>query len=381
MKRFCFIWTVGALFSLVMGCVIVLTGSFFTRRFAGQPYDYLRHYYDFVNYAPEGTSYVRQVDSIVIINTHDSAFGSRDGFARLLDSLAILSPKAVGIDQIFPETGESAQSVDDALRAAVERFPHPLVTACRHHGADSLEHSFFTILSGVDYGIVNAPSFYAFAPADSVKGRPVERMVVTLARKAGYSVDETDLPVINYSHRSFRSLSKWEDINASTVNDRIVLIGDVDEAKDSYDVPFRINGKYQASGVCLNAYQLFSLIWPEEAFRVIPGGASFAICFILILLYSLGVTGWGLHKTRVLETRKDCPKCRVGLASVFYVLEPVGVLLVEGVALLSMVGIISLFHLIPNLWVFVAAVPFAGRGCHFAKAWADFKWPEEVSQS
>ena len=319
-----------------------------------------------MNYVHQGIAKQKSGDDIVIIDTHGDAFGSRAGFARLLDSLAALSPRAVGIDQIFPRTHESTAFEDSLLVRAVERFPHQLVTACRHYGGDSLEHSFFTDSSKVDFGIVNAQSFYAFSPADSVGKCSVKRLVVILAEKAG--IKDPDVPVVNYTNRSFRQLSKWEDISESNVKGKVVLIGDVYDTKDTFDLPFKIDGKYQASGVILNAYQLYSLMHSESSFHRISFWPSLLICFLLTLVYAFLSGIWTLTKAGWIRTRKE-PATRRILSTVFQIGEPLAMIFVEALALWGMVHAIGWGQRVPDLWVFMAAIPLFGRCLKVAKIW------------
>lgn len=357
----------GGVLSFLIGLVIVgASKMLLSGRLSGEPYSYLRYYYDFVNYVHKGVSQMKSGGDIVIIDTHDEAFGSRAGFARLMDSLAVLSPRAVGIDQIFPRTNESTAFEDSLLKRAVERFPHPLVTACRHYGRDSLEHSFFTIDSKVDFGIVNGQSFYAFSPSDTVKGRPVERLVVILAKKAGFY--DSNVSVVDYSNRSFLTLSKWEDVNEDNVKNKVILIGDIDNAKDSVDLPFKIEGKYSASGVLLNAYQLHSLMDKDSSFRRMSLWLSLLICFCLTVVYAFLAGIWTQVKAGWLRTRKE-PVTRRILTTVFLIGEPLALLFVEALALWGMVLAIGWGREIPNLLVFVAAAPFIGRCLKVAKIW------------
>lgn len=366
-KSFVYRVLTGGVLAFLIGFVIVgVSKSFLSGRTSGNPYSYLRYYYDYVNYVHHGIAKQKSGDDIVIINTHGDAFGSRAGFARLLDSLAALSPRAVGIDQIFPRTHESTAFEDSLLVRAVERFPHQLVTACRHYGGDSLEQSFFTDSSKVDFGIVNAQSFYAFSPADSVGGCSVKRLVVILAEKAG--IQDPDVPVVNYTNRSFSQLSEWEDISESNVKGKVVLIGDVYDTKDTFDLPFKIDGKYQASGVILNAYQLYSLMHPESSFHRMSFWLSLLISFILTLAYAFLSGIWTLTKAGWIRTRKE-PVTRRILSTVFLIGEPLAVILVEAMALWVMAHAIGWWQRIPDLWVFMVAMPLIGRCLKVAKIW------------
>ena len=227
--------------SLISVAIVFLFKGYLSKRFAGDPYKYFRYYYDFVNYVPEGVPEFPAEEEIIIIDAHDSSLGTRDGIARLLDSLDAWGPRAVGLDVIFPRTNESTRQEDSLLTDAVRRFSAPLVVAARRQDRDSLEHSFFTRPAKLKYGTVNAQSFYSFSPCDSVKGCAVPKMVVLLAREAcprdkSVSRDET-VQIVNYTNRLFRRIDRWEQLSRSVVNGKIILIGDCAMTRTAWTSP------------------------------------------------------------------------------------------------------------------------------------------------
>ena len=351
-SQFIYKWLVGSLLSLAFAWGLCALGGVLLQRLAGEPYDYLQYYYRFVNYLPDDGGTASPETDIILIDAHDASLGSRQGIARLLDSLGRYPVKAVGLDAIFQSTSEFADEDDALLQQAVARFPRPLVVASRQRDLDSLEHSFFTLPTGVDFGTTNAQSFFGFVPRDSVSGRSVEKMVAVLARKAGYSVPE-DM-IVNYTNRAFQCIHSWDHLNASFLAGKIVLIGDDKDSRDSFDLPFPIEGKYSVSGMRINAYQLASLIHPEISFRVVSPGVSQMVSVFLILLYGFLLCGWIAFVKR---TRDGWPK--MGL----YFLEPILVIAIEFIAVLAMILIVKRFCWIPNILLFMAAVPIAGT-CH-----------------
>ncbi len=340
--------------------IVFLFKGYLSKRFAGDPYKYFRYYYDFVNYVPEGVPEFPAEEEIIIIDAHDSSLGTRDGIARLLDSLDAWGPRAVGLDVIFPRTNESTRREDSLLTDAVRRFSAPLVVAARRQDRDSLEHSFFTRPAKLKYGTVNAQSFYSFSPCDSVKGCAVPKMVVLLAREAcprdkSISRDET-VQIVNYTNRLLRRIDRWEQLSRSVVNGKIILIGDCRDDKDRVDLPFKLEGGYVCSGVVVNAYQLASLIHPERAFRPMPVGLSVFICFLLILAYSFFTCCMDRFKGR-----------SRALKALFLMAGPFLVIGLEFLTLWGLVIIIKLKNIVPNLALFMAALPFIGRCCQFVE--------------
>ena len=346
--------------SLISVAIVFLFKGYLSKRFAGDPYKYFRYYYDFVNYVPEGVPEFPAEEEIIIIDAHDSSLGTRDGIARLLDSLDAWGPRAVGLDVIFPRTNESTRQEDSLLTDAVRRFSAPLVVAARRQDRDSLEHSFFTRPAKLKYGTVNAQSFYSFSPCDSVKGCAVPKMVVLLAREAcprdkSVSRDET-VQIVNYTNRLFRRIDRWEQLSRSVVNGKIILIGDCRDDKDRVDLPFKLEGSYICSGVVVNAYQLASLVHPERSFRPMPVGLSVFICFLLILAYSFFTCCMDRFKGR-----------SRALKALFLLAGPFLVIGLEFLTLWGLVIIIKLKNIVPNLALFMAALPFIGRCCQFVE--------------
>lgn len=346
-------WILGTLIAVLISVAIVfLFKGYLSKRFAGDPYKYFRHYYDFVNYVPEGVPEFPAEEDIIIIDAHDSSLGARDGIARLLDSLDAWEPRVVGLDVIFPRINESTRLEDSLLTDAVSRFSAPLVVAARRQGRDSLEHSFFTLPAGLDYGTVNAQSFYSFSPRDSVRDFAVDKMVVSLARKAGFP--GVSVRIVNYTNRLFRRINSWEQLSGPVVKGKIVLIGDCRDDKDRVDLPFKLEGKYVCSGVVINAYQLASLVHPERAFKPMPAGWSVFVCLLLIFVYSFF--------TCCMDKLKERSRA---LKALFLVAGPFLVIGLEFLTLWVLVVIIKRENIVPNLALFMAALPFIGRCCQF----------------
>lgn len=364
--RFFHRWMAGTFVPLVFAVFLVFLGYLIHLKMTGQPYGYLKRYYDYVNDVPGSTAQFPPELDIVLIDAHDESIGGREGMARLLNYLAAQNPKAVGLDILYPNTNESTSYEDSVLMKAVREYPAgKLVVACRRRDRDSLEHSFFTKPSKLDYGTVNAQSFYGFSPTDTYKDGEVEKMVVALAKKATSENDRYEMKegeLVNYTNRSFQVVSSWQDIESTHVEGRIVLIGDLREEKDLVDLPFRIEGKYVGSGLMVNAYQLSNLIHPQIRLKAIPKGWSWVLCFFLLLAYVFIICWLDYHLA-------DKSKSAIMIYKMF--IGPFIIIVLELAALLVLIHSIKACARIPDLLLFMAAIPFVQRTC----ASYDIKYP------
>lgn len=352
--------------TLLFYCLLSMPAGWIIEKFVGHPYGYLGNYYNYYNHAPKEGSQGNLDPDIVIIDAHDASLGSRGAMAGVLETLAALKPKAVGMDIIYSSTHESVKAEDDALEQAVRNYPGDLVLACRSHGPDSLEHSFFTRDSGKKFGTVNAQSFYGFVPRDSVREKWVDKMVYVMAGK-----DTLENPIINYENTSFRTLHKLEDITSATIDGKYVLIGDCQDNKDETDLPFKIEGRSSLPGVVINAYQLSTLIHPEKQLKPYPSWASWLICVILLFVFGMAASVWSDAENNMFEkdTLASQSKGRVAGNGALILLQPVVVFLLEICALLLLNGVIHWNHKIINVLPFMLGLLIYGTADKLVKLW------------
>lgn len=353
-------WIITAGLALLAGWIIIhAIGGWISERIAGEPFSYLEHYYDFFNYTADKKGQYPPCQDIVIIDAYDSSIGSRSGMAEVLTRLSGMNPAVVGMDILFPNTHESTLEEDSELAAASALLKDKLIMGCRRHGRDSLEHSFFTQSSSLPYATVNAQSFFGFTPSDSVSGKRVNKLVYAMAQR--YKPDlSTENLIINYESLSFRELSQPDQIVPSVIDGKIVLIGDCYDSKDEVDLPFLIEGKSSLSGVKVNAYQLASLIHPEHALKPISAGYSLLTSILLVLVFTFFSCRWSPKENRLVDA-KGFKNAREVTEGVFIILlRPLAVILAEICAILVLLFSIHWAHIIPDILLFMASIPFVG---------------------
>ena len=121
----------------------------------------------------------------------------------------------------------------------------------------------------------------------------------------------------------------------------------------------------------VNAYQLASLIHPDIPFQVVSPKGSRTISVILIFLYGFLLCAWIEF---VKNVKEGFPKMFV------YLVEPILVIAVEIIAILVVVWFVKKYCRIPNILLFMAAVPIAGT-CHkVANEFVDGLFPKKTSK-
>ena len=357
---FWFRWSLTTLLALLAGWFIIYAiGGWVSERIAGEPFSYLEHYYNFFNYTADKKGQYPPCKDIVIIDAYDNSIGSRSGMAEVLTRLSGMNPAVVGMDILFPNTHESTLEADFELAAASALIKDKLIMGCRRHGRDSLEHSFFTLSSGLPFATVNAQSFFGFTPSDSVSGKRLDKLVYAMAKryKPGLSTDNI---IINYENLSFRELSHLDQIDPSVIDGKIVLIGDCNDSKDEVDIPFLIEGKSSLSGVKVNAYQLASLIHPENALKPFPAGYSLLTSLILVLIFTFFSCRWSPKENRIVEAKGFKNTRELAGGVLIILLRPLAIILAEICAILVLLFCIHVGHIIPDILLFMASIPFVG---------------------
>lgn len=245
---------------------------------------------------------VRQFDDrIVVIDIGDDG---RDEIAALLETLALCSPAAVGLDVNFADARED----DSRLIRAIAMHPGivlPLgvesadMKAC---GDDSEKFSvsdtpfFYGRLQGPDYGVVNFPSKDAKATIREMPlgfpmsdGRELPSFAMLLARKvAPDAVEALKKRGNQREYISFHS-KEYTVMPSSAVADRaeeivgkIVLIGACGDISDMHPTPVDAS----MPGILIHAGAISTLLddaWLSPLPEYVDDIAAMVICFIIVI--------------------------------------------------------------------------------------------------
>ena len=249
---------------------------------------YLSHYYNEVNKeytAAEGE------DVITIINTQylDDETARKD-IADVIKAVCALNPKAVGVDIRFPSHKDSAS--DAYLKAVVRANRDKVVLAQAVHNGE-LMPSIFAVDS-IQYGLTNLPGYAKYDPYMTVgeKRYPLFSYAVADVARPGGEVNFKRF-LVNYSSVLFDSfnaeafLGSSVDVQRRLIDGKVILIGDIDHAKDYHDTPFLIEGQNYMGGLYLQAYAVYSLVDKDRALKKLPFMLNLLFCCFFCYVFAL----------------------------------------------------------------------------------------------
>lgn len=257
--------------------------------------------------------------SIVIV---DIAFTDRQDVIDILELLADLKPRAVGLDVTFNEQRPG----DERLLEAIERCPN-LVMAVGVGGVDGRnsktflpdDYSYFynTACDSHSHGVINFPTkfdgatirefrlAYPISNADTLPS-----MALALAQLTDFSAYhkalQRDKPMetIDFPSRTFETIP-WYELpeNTEKINDKIVLVGALGELGDTHATP--IDNKM--AGVIIHAYALSTLlranyysVAPEWLTMLISFLLCFALCYSNVTMRKNGARAFWMRIVQLL---------------------------------------------------------------------------------
>lgn len=203
-------------------------------------------------------------DEIVLFNTDGEK--SRVAIAEAIKKISDCSPKKIGVDMIFSPSSSVDASVDSVLENTLASLPNVVLAAriVEHNGKYGLEHSFFTVKRGLVYGAVNMDNLCTYTAAYRVNG---ERYATFSAQLAD-AVSEKKRTAVNFSNKMFTVVPISDTIVPEDFKDKIVLVGDLNDLRDTHDIGFPICGSRRVAGTMLTAYAVSSLVHDDWIVKV-----------------------------------------------------------------------------------------------------------------
>ena len=239
--------------------------------------------------------------SIAIV---DIAFTERSDVTDIIELLADLNPKAVGVDVTFNEKKEG----DDRLIAALNRCPN-LVMAVGVSPTDKRPHKEFVpddysyfynrdCKGKHTHGIINLPTKFEGSTIREFKltyrnsnnGEEMSAFPLALAEVAAPEAARealrrgNDLETIDFPSREFEIIP-WYELpeNTDKIANKIVLVGAIGELGDTHATPI----DPRMAGVVIHAHAL-STILRGHYYTVMPQWLTTALSFLLCFLLCLG---------------------------------------------------------------------------------------------
>lgn len=287
--------------SVTMQAPLAFSAAFLS---SSRPNDF--EFGDFYNVVADARPVADLDNRIVIVNLDGS---DRTDITSILEVLQMAEPAAIGLDVMFDSPRDSL--VDQWLTALIDATPRlVLAQSLTRNDTTGLfsvaERSFFidSLKNEAHFGAINLPSRYQDGMVrdfvtlyEGENGEQIRSFPVAVAEMAdpeelnGMKFRGNHLEPINYPSREFTilTLAQLAD-DPAQVDDKIVLIGAVNEFEDMHPTPIH----QQMSGIMIHAYALSTLVHENWIDKMSPAG-SWAIaclfCFIITLLFCIVPTG------------------------------------------------------------------------------------------
>lgn len=213
--------------------------------------DVINFFYKIENRDSDQDSHLSFFDDKIVVYDLEGN-NSRSEIADAIAKINKFKPKAIVLDIIFPE----AAAIDSASnRHLVEalRSCDSIFIACRY-SSGKIEHSFFAEDSHFKEGLAN--NITHFKPTEEIDGIKYSYLPYLAM---GIDAPEDSHRLVNYKDKAFRKIAISDSLFADEISDRIIIVGDLSDLRDTHDMPFKINGSNRVSGIMLLAHTLSSI--------------------------------------------------------------------------------------------------------------------------
>lgn len=216
-------------------------------------------------------------DNIVIFDLQGTP--SRGEIADAIGRIADCNPRMIALDIIFPKASQTDYLDNVRLESVISSHADKIVAAARLTDR-GLERSFFVQRTGTPEGLANRT--FALNPYEIVG-------VDTLWRLPWLAAEVKDTPdsrrLVNYFDKAFHTVAISDTLIREEIEGRIVIVGDLDDLRDTHDMPFRIDGSYRVPGTVIIAHTVSSILNDSWVVRV-RGVWAILIAFIVGVLYA-----------------------------------------------------------------------------------------------
>ena len=204
-----------------------------------------------------------------------SGYQEREQIAELFDSLYAAEPYMVALDIIFGDYAIQDTATNRRLTESVKRLPN-LVLAQEIRAVDTDRQtslrSFFADEVQAEEALVNLPTAIVrkWHPAKRIGNDTLPMFAAAIARKMGVKVPMTEEEwLIDYSIRDTIVLRpKMQSFDFRFLRNQVVIVGDVQDLRDTHVVPFAFRTTMRMSGVLVHKQIVQTLMahhWLREA--------------------------------------------------------------------------------------------------------------------
>lgn len=228
--------------------------------------------------------------SVVLVDV--SSCKTRGEVADVIERINAAEPRLVALDIIFPEAVSSNEEEDRHLVEALDNVEN-LVLACELRPVSDSEYvlkrSFFADMIDAEDGVVSFPGkvIRSWCPLVVANGDTIPSFSKVIADRLSIPVPSTcDGQLIDYAIVDTMKLEADEEWSADFLEGQVVLVGDVNDLRDTYQVPVTLKTSVRKSGVLIHK-QILHTCFSQNYFKKVDQWLVYVVSILLLLIFAI----------------------------------------------------------------------------------------------
>ena len=228
--------------------------------------------------------------SVVLVDI--SSCETRSEIAEVIERVNAAKPRLIAMDIIFPHAISADPVQDSLLTEALSKVDNLVVaTEMRPVSGTSFVQfsSFFVEQTNAVEGLVSLPSgvIREWSPLMTVEGQQYPSLTKAITDVLEIPVPESEeLQLINYAIHDPLVIDAQEPWDPAFLEGQIVLMGDVYDARDTYQVPVSFRSSARQSGVYIHKQILMTCL-AQDYFKHVPTWLEYLISILLLFAVAL----------------------------------------------------------------------------------------------
>lgn len=240
-------------------------------------------------FSAHGNEKVPVYDGMSVVLVDVSSCKTRGEVADVIERINAAEPRLVALDIIFPEAVSSNDEEDRRLVEALDNVEN-LVLACELRPVSDSEYelkrSFFADMIDAEEGAVSFPGkvVRSWCPMILAGGDTIPSLTKAIADKLSVPIPSTfDAQLIDYAIVDTMKLEADKEWSADFLKGQVVLVGDVEDLRDTYQVPVTLKTSVRKSGVLIHK-QILHTCLSQSYFKKHDSWLVNVISFLILLI-------------------------------------------------------------------------------------------------
>lgn len=228
--------------------------------------------------------------SVVLVDV--SSCKTRGEVADVIERINAAEPRLVALDIIFPEAVSSNEEEDRHLVEALDNVEN-LVLACELRPVSDSEYelkrSFFADMIDAEEGAVSFPGkvVRSWCPLILAGGDTIPSLSKVIADKLSIPIPSSlDAQLIDYAIVDTMKLEADEEWSADFLEGQVVLVGDVEDLRDTHQVPVTLKTSVRKSGVLIHK-QILHTCFSQNYFKKVDQWLVYVVSILLLLIFAI----------------------------------------------------------------------------------------------